>query len=101
MRLVTLFVLTAFTLGGLALAHEEHCHKKGKKGELIDLKRAKTEKDCRAEGGEWTHHHAHCHKKSAGGTLQDVEGVADEQTCVAKDGKWVDHGHKSHQTLAE
>lgn len=91
--LFTVF-LALFAWNVSSFAHEEHCHKKGEDGKLVDWDEHKDEKSCEAAGGVWEHHHEHCHKAGADGKMADFPSAKNKKACAKAGGQWTDHGHE-------
>ncbi|MFT3837913.1 MAG: hypothetical protein QM723_13055 [Myxococcaceae bacterium] len=60
----TLTLITVLSMPFAAYAHEEHCHTKDDKGNLVDAKDLKNQKSCEAKGGSWTDHDHKPHDKA-------------------------------------
>lgn len=84
----------ALLFAATARAHEEHCHKVGEGGRMVDVPEAKSRKACADRGGTWFHHHPHCHKIGDDGKLAEVPEAKTEKACKSLGGQWRDHGHE-------
>ena len=88
-------VLSAALLSAApALAHQQHCHRVGEGGKMVDVPEAKSRKACADRGGTWFHHHPHCHKIGDDGRQAEVPEAATEKACKGQGGQWRDHGHE-------